>query len=52
MCSRDGPDPMFCSMRSTVCSRSSAVGLFERLHWWDGDINTSEAEFASGRECV
>lgn len=44
---RDGPDPMCRSVRSTVYL-SPTARLLERLRLLDGDIGTSEAEFAWG----
>lgn len=35
-------------MRSIVYSRSFAVRLLKRLHLLEGDVDTSEAEFACG----
>lgn len=53
---RDGSDPVCCSMRSTVYSRLSAIGLLEKLRLLNEYGGTSQAELACGvrvwRECV
>lgn len=42
---REGPDPIFRTMRSTAYSCSFAVETSEKLHLVDGDTGSSEAKY-------
>lgn len=49
---REGRCQMCCTMWSTVYLSLSTVGLFERLHLFEGAVGKSEAEFTCGCICV
>lgn len=52
MCFRTGIDLMCPAMQSTVYSRTSVIGWFEKFHLSAGDVGTAEAEFAFDCVCV